>query len=262
MAHFITPEQTAAAGREAGLAGEDLRLNGVAVLTFNRGVVERLEELCDLEDANWLGPHVHPYAGPHVVKRGERNGLGIMVLVPAMGASPFACTVEDLIAGGVDAVFLACAAWSLGPPVSFGDVVVPSFAVGSDGTSIHYGNSAGRIEADPAVVEALATAARRRSATVHVGGNATCEALYRITPEMAASFRQQGCLSMENGEAAVLFAVCRSLGVPGGAIFQPYIDLAEGWNPGRLDDAYQATCRLQADVVLDAALRLHEKKAI
>jgi len=262
VARFIVPEQTVAAGREAGLTDEELRLNGVAILTFNRGIVERLEELCDLKDASWLGPHVHPYAGPRVVKRGERDGLGIMVLVPAMGASPLACTVEDLIAGGIGAVFLACAAWSLGPPVSFGDVVVPSFAVGPDGTSIHYGNSGGRIEADPDVVEALADSARGRGATVHVGGNATCEALYRITPEMAASFRQRGCLSMENGEAAVLFAVCRSLGVPGGAIFQPYIDLAEGWNPGRFDDAYQATCRLQADVVLDAALRLREEKVL
>ena len=83
-----------------------------------------------------------------------------------------------------------------------------------------------------------------------------------VAQRLVESFRDRGCLSMENGEAAVLFAVCRSFGVLGGAIFQPYIDLAEGWNPGRLDDAYQVICRLQADVVLDAALRLHEKKAI
>ena len=258
MKRLITPQQAAAAGRRAGLTDEDLQLDGIAVLTFNRSIVERLGELCDLEDASWLGPHVHPYAGPRVVKRGERDGLGIAVLVPPMGASPLACTLEDLIAGGVRAVFLACAAWSLGPPVSFGDVVVPSFAVGPDGTSIHYGNSEGRMEADPAIVETLAGSASGRGATVHVGGNATCEALYRITPEMAASFRQQGCLSMENGEAAVLFAVCRSLGVPGGVVFQPYVDLTEGWDPSRFDDGYEATCRLQADVVLDAALRLRD----
>jgi len=262
MKTLITPKQTLVAARTAGANDEDLDLSGVAILTFNRGIVDRLGELCDLEDAGWLGPHVHPYAGPRVVKRGERDGLEVMVLVPAMGASPLACSVENLIAGGIDAVFLACAAWSLGPPVSFGDVLVPSFAVGPDGTSIHYGNTAGRIEADPAIVEALADSARSRGATVHVGGNATCEALYRITPEMTASFRQRGCLSMENGEAAVLFAVCRLFGIPGGAVFQPYIDLTEGWNPNRLDDAYEATCRLQAEIVLDAALRLRERKLI
>jgi uridine phosphorylase len=262
MAYLINTEQVTAAARSAGSTAEDLNLSGIAVLTFNRGIVERLEELCDLEDVSWLGPHVHPYAGPRVVKRGERDGFGVMVLVPPMGASPLACTVEDLIAGGIDAVFLACAAWSLGPPVSFGDVLVPSFAVGPDGTSIHYGNTAGRVDANPAVVTALADSARERGATVHVGGNASCEALYRISEEMVEGYRDQGCLSMENGEAATLFAVCRSSGVPGAAVFQPYIDLTEGWNPDRFDDAYEATCRLQAEVVLDAALRLRVEKAI
>lgn len=262
MVRPITPEQTLAAARAAGAKEEDLALSGIAVLTFNRGIVERLEELCALEDADWLGPNVHPYAGPRVVKRGERDGLGVMVLVPPMGASPLACTVEDLASGGIDAVFLACAAWSLGPPVSFGDVLVPSFAVGQDGTSIQYGNFVGRVDANPAVVAALADSARDRGATVHVGGNASCEALYRITSDMVEEYRGRGCVSMENGEAAVLFAVCGLFGIPGGAVFQPYIDLTEGWNPSRFDDAYEATCRLQAEVVLDAALRLRDQKLI
>ena len=86
--------------------------------------------------------------------------------------------------------------------------------------------------------------------------------MYRITPEMADSLRHRGCLSMENGEAAVVFAVCRALGIPGGVIFHPYIDLTEGWNPQRLDDAYQGTCRLQAAIVLDAGHRLRRAGAI
>ena len=44
-------------------------------------------------------------------------------------------------------------------------------------------------------------------------------------------------------------------------LFQPYIDLNEGWNPARLSDqAYRATGRLQADVVLAAADQLMEAK--
>ena len=262
MESLISPAQTLAAAHEAGLTAEDLGLNGIAVLTFNRGVVERLEELAGLNDARWPGPHIHPYAAPHAVKKGAYEGLDVIVLVPPMGASPLACTSEDLIACGIRAIFLACAAWSLGPPVAFGEIVVPSFAVGPDGTSIHYGNPEGHIEADPAVVAALAGSARKRGAAVRVGGNASCEALYRITSEMVETFRQQGCFSMENGEAATLFSICRSLGVPGGAVFQPYIDLTEGWDPRRLDERYQETCRLQADVVLDAALQLRDEGVI
>jgi uridine phosphorylase len=175
-----------------------------------------------------------------------------------MGASPLACTIEDLAACGVGAVFLACAAWSLGPPVRFGDLVVPSFAAGPDGTSVHYGNADQHVDADARVVASLADAARGRSAAVHVGGNASCEALYQVTPEMMDAMRARGCLSMENGEAAVLFAAGHTLDLPSGAIFQPYIDLTEGWNPDRLDETYQAMCRVQAEVVLDATVRLRD----
>jgi len=262
MKHLVDTGQILSAATKLGLGEEDLRLEGIAVLTFSRSVVERLDALCSLQDVKWLGPRVHPYGGPEVVRRGRHEGLDVVVLVPAMGASPLACTIEDLISCGIGAVFLACAAWSLGPPVAFGDVLVPSSAAGPDGTSIHYGNSDERIDADPAVVAALAESARNRGATVYVGGNGTCEALYRITPGMAESFRKRGCLSMENGEAAVLFAVCRSFGIPGGAIFQPYINLAEGWNPDRLDDVYQATCRLQAEATLDAGHRLRREGMI
>ena len=117
---LITPEQALSAARQAGLGDEELRMAGVAVLTFSKAVVDRLEELYGLEDVDWLSPRHHPYAEPHVVKRGAFHGLGATILVPPMGASPLACIIEDLVACGVEAVFLVCAAWSLGSPVQFG----------------------------------------------------------------------------------------------------------------------------------------------
>jgi len=255
--HLITPGQTLAVARQAGLQESQLALSGMAVLIFSRGIMERLIELCDLQDAAWISPLHHPYAAAEIVKRGHFQGLDVMALVPAMGASPMACVAEDLVACGARAVFLACAAWSLGQPVQFGDLIVPSFSVGPDGTSVHYGNAAGRVEADPAVVEALAAAGRERGATVHVGGNASCEALYRITPQMAAAFRGQGCLCMENGEASTLLAMAQALGFVAGVLFQPYIDLTQGWDPAGLREGpYREISRLQAEVVLEAGLRL------
>ena len=256
MTWLITPEQTLSAVRQAGLTDEE-KLAGVAVLTFSKAVVDRLEALCGLEDTAWIAPQHHPYAAAEIVKRGALEGIGITVLVPPMGASPLACIVEDLAACGVQAIFLVCAAWSLGPPVQFGDLIVPAFSVGPDGTSIHYGNTSGQVHADPAVVEVLTAACRELGATVHVGGNASCEALYRITPQMAEGFRERGCLCMENGEASTLFAVTRALGVLGGVLFQPYIELAQGWDPARLrDERYRTACHLQAEVVLEASVRL------
>jgi uridine phosphorylase len=180
-----------------------------------------------------------------------------------MGASPLACIVEDLVACGVRAVFLVCASWSLGAPVRFGDLIVPSFSLGRDGTSIHYSHAEGQVRPAPAVVDTLIAASQARGAQVHVGGNGTCEALYRITPQMVDEYRRQGCLCMENGEASTLFAIGRSLEVLSGALFQPYIDLSQGWDPSRLADRhYRATCRLQAEVVLAASVQLKERRLI
>lgn len=167
---LVTPQQTFSAARRSGLDNERLDLSGVAVMTFSKAVVERLEELCTLVDAEWLSPHHHPYAAPHLVKRGAFRGVEVVALVPAMGASPLACTVEELVACGVEAVFLVCAAWSLGPPVAFGDLIVPSFSLGRDGTSIHYGNGQGKVQAGPEVVNALVEACRALGARYHVGG--------------------------------------------------------------------------------------------
>lgn len=260
MPTFVSARQTLAAARQDGLSEAALNLSGVAVLTFSRGVMEHLESRCGVKEANWLGPQHHPYAAARIVKRGQFEGIEITALVPPMGSSPLACLVEDLAACGVEAVFLDCAAWSLGPPVAFGDLIIPAFSLGPDGTSIHYGNEEGHIQAPPAVVQALAAACRDKGLRHHVGGNATCEALYRITPEMAGRFRQQGCLCMENGEASTLFAVTQTRGILGGVLFQPYIELEQGWNPSRLrSERYRQACQDQAEVVIQASLHLQKQ---
>jgi hypothetical protein len=256
---LITPEQTLTAARLSGPGEKSLGIPGVAVLTFNKSIVDRMGELCGLVDATWLGPHHHPYAAAEIVKHGEYDGVDITLLVPPMGASPLACIAEDLASCGAKGVFLVCAAWSLGTPVQLGDVIVPAYSVGSDGTSIHYGNTSGRVDADPLVVKALDESCRERGARVHVGENASCDALYRITPEMVEKFRNQGCLCMDNGEANTLLAVAHTRGMLAGVLFQPYIELSRGWDPNWLGDRYRATCRLQAEVILDACTALKQR---
>jgi len=263
MRGLITPEQTLSAARQAGLGDEVLKLSGVGVLTFSKAVVDRLQELCGLKDASWIAPQHHPYAAAHIVKRGAFEGLDVIVLAPPMGGSPLACVIEDLIACGVQAIFLVCAAWSLGPPVQFGDLIVPPVSLGPDGTSIHYGNEERAARPVPAVVEALAVTCQEKGIRYHVGGNATCEAMYRITSEMVEEFRRQRCLCMDNGEASTLFAVTRTLDVPGGVLFQPYLELSRGCEPARLrDERYRDTCYLQAEVVLEASARLEQQELL
>jgi uridine phosphorylase len=255
----ITPQQTLKAAGQDGLEDDQLALSGAAILTFSKVVMDRLQERCELKTVQWISSKHHPYNAATMVMRGQYQELGIIAIVPAMGASPLSCIIEDLIACGVRAIFLACAAWSLGPPVEFGNLIVPEFSIGQDGTSLHYGNSTGHITAKQSVVEALVAACHAQEVKVHIGGNATCEALYRITPRMVTDFRKRGCLCMENGEASTVLTMSHVLGFIGGVLFQPYIDLQDGWNPTRIDARYHTTCIVQADVVLDASLRLKEQ---
>jgi hypothetical protein len=262
MVRLISPDQTISTARKAGLGDSEVKMTGIAVLTFSKEVVLRLEERCLLRDAKWISPSHHPYAAPRIVKRGTFQGLDVTVLVPPMGASPLACTLEDLVACGVGAVFLVCAAWSLGPPLKFGDLVVPTFSIGPDGTSIHYGNDEGEVHTKREVIEVFVEACRALDIQYRVGGNGTCEALYRITPQMVEGFRKRGCLCMDNGEANTLISATRMLDVFGGVLFQPYIDLGSGWDPAALStEQYRKACLLQADVVLEAGSRLLQQSA-
>jgi hypothetical protein len=43
-------------------------------------------------------------------------------------------------------------------------------------------------------------------------------------------------------------------------LFQPYIELAQGWNPALLrDQPYRDACRLQAEAVLEASVCLRQQ---
>jgi uridine phosphorylase len=257
MSWLVTAAQTVERAAAMDPKRHPQSLPAVAVLTFSRAVLDRLQALCGLEDMVWLESGRHPYATAQTVKRGIHAGREVVVLVPPMGGSPLACVIEDLAAGGVRAVFLVCAAWSLGGPVKVGDLLIPAVSLGPDGTSIHYGNSDGVAPADPATVRALGQACCERDLRYHVGANGSCEAFYRITAEMADRFRAQGCLCMDNGEASTLYAVSRALGIMGGVLFQPYIDLRQGWRPEWLrDNRYREACERQAEVVLAAMERL------
>ena len=68
---------------------------------------------------------------------------------------------------------------------------------------------------------------------------------------------------MENGEAKALFAAGQDQGVIDGGGFQPYIDLWQGWDPAVLSDSrYAQTCRVQAEVDVEATRRLLSRRTL
>jgi uridine phosphorylase len=256
--YLITPADVE---REALLQGIDrvtLEVPRLILLTFNQSVVQELTQLALMEEWEWPAARFSPAtSAPSKSWRGHIDGEPIAVFVPPMGPSTLTSFCEELIHYGARVIFLLCASWGLGPSrLAEGDIHLPSFAVGIDGTSPHYGNDGWRVEAEPRAFKALAAALHDLKATWKEGGVGSCEAFYRITPALADRFRGQGCLSMENGETAALFALARAHEIPIGVLLQPYMDLEKGWSISYMGEKYGRSGKVQARAAVAASAKL------
>jgi uridine phosphorylase len=258
---LVNPDDVEKEALAQGVSRAELEVSPLVFLTFNRPVVEELTRLCELEEWEWAAARFTPYSPPNKSWRGKFDEEDVAVFVPSMGASPLVSFCEELIHFGARAIFLLCASWGLGKEyLDEGVIQLPSFAVGMDGTSPHYGNLGWRAEAEPRAFKALVSGLDKVGAVWKEGGVGSCEAFYRITPELVDEFRQQGCLSMENGEVAALYSLARERGIPIGVLLQPYIDLEGRWRISYMGEKYAESGRLQAQAAIEAARILLEEK--
>jgi uridine phosphorylase len=256
--YLIYPHDVEEQALAHGADRSTLEVPHLVFLTFNQSVLEELADLANTTEWEWPAARFTPAFSPLFKGwRGKLEDEDIAVFVPHMGPSTLASFGEELIHYGARVIFLLCASWGLGPSyLQEGEIHLPSFAVGMDGTSPHYGNTEGRVEAEPRAFQALGAALHQAGAMWKEGGVGSCEAFYRITPQLADGFRDQGCLSMENGETATLFALARAHEVPIGVLLQPYFDLERGWSLSYTGDKYRESGRLQVRVAIEASRAL------
>jgi uridine phosphorylase len=252
---LISPADVEKQALAQGVERRTLEIPRLVFLTFNQAVLEELAELAHTEEWTWPAARFTPAFSPLFEGwRGRIDEEEIAVFVPPMGPSTLASFCEELIHYGARVIFLLCASWGLGRSyLDEGEIHLPSFAMGIDGTSLHYGNQDWRVEAESRAFRALSAALNEVGATWKEGGVGSCEAFYRITPELADGFRQQGCLSMENGETAALFALARAHQIPIGVLLQPYVDLEQGWSLSYMGEKYEESGRLQVRAAVQAS---------
>lgn len=258
----INPEDVEREALAQGISRIELEVPSLVFLTFNQCILEEFSRVCKLKDWEWPGGRFSP-AYSHFYKswRGTIDPNDIGVFFPPMGASTLVSFCEELIFYGAGVIFLLCASWGLGKEyLQEGQIHLPSFTVGMDGTSPHYGNRDWKTGAEPRAFKALATALDSVGADWKEGGVGSCEAFYRITPELADGFRQQGCLSMENGETAALYCLSKERDIPIGVLLQPYIDLEKGWRISFMGEKYKETGRLQVHAAIEATRILLQEK--
>lgn len=248
---IVNPEDIKKIAVQNGARSNELDIPAVAILTFNRTILRELSVLCSLHEIEWKAAKYTPYSAPLESWQGAFKGIELCVFVPPMGASPLAAFCEELVVYGARIIFLLCASWSLGERyLRKGQIHVPSFAVGLDGTSYHYGNVNYRIDAEPVTHACLVEALETEDIDWKQGGVGCCEAIYRITRQMMEGYRKQGCLSMENGEVAALYTIAKVHGISVGVLLQPYIDLERGYDSSYMGKEYEETCRVQARVAV------------
>lgn len=258
--YAIKPKQIEDDAERTGVPRENLRVPEAVVLTFSDTMGSQLIGLGAMHEWNWPGWRFCPYSSPARSYLGSVKGVEVGLIFPPMGASPVTALCEELAHFGSRLFLLLCASWSLGQDwLARGQIQVPSFAVGLDGTSPHYGNKGFRIHADETTLQALSCSLREMGASWKEGGVGSCEAIYRITPDMIEDYKSTGCLSMENGETAALFALACQKRFNMGVLLQPYIDLTRGWTVSYMDETYRRTCFVQARAAVRTIEKLHEE---
>ena len=250
---IISPDHIKKMANYDGLNNDDFQVPSNVILTFNKGVVDELKKICNLEEWEWKAAKYNQYyRSPKKSWRGKVGSKEIFVVVPPMGASPIAAFSEDLIYFGAERIFLLCASWSLGSNyLDKGQIHLPSFAMGVDGTSIHYMNENGHVKAQRTTLNEFRKVLNMQGADWKMGGVGSCEAFYRICEKMLGYYRKKGCLSVENGEVAALYSIAREYDFPIGVLLQPYIDLEKGIDKSYMGEEYNNTCKMQARVAVE-----------
>ncbi|MFW9785935.1 MAG: hypothetical protein ACFFFB_26860 [Candidatus Heimdallarchaeota archaeon] len=236
-------------------AKEEFACNQYTILLFSNYLLDYLKKKINMESKEWLAPY-HPYASHHLYK-GIYKGIPISVIMPPMGASPIASVAEDLITCGSKVLLLVCGAWGIAQNVKLLDFLIPTHAIGPDGTSLHYGRSPNeKTMINKEIVAIFSEETSKRTENYHIGKNYSMEAFYRIKLKKVIDLQNKGFISMENGELNTLATICSQKQVKFGAIFYSYYNLLENWMVPWFQEDYKKCVELEGKITLATIKRL------
>lgn len=229
------------------------------IIFFSDFLLEYLKEEMKMVHYDWLKPY-HPYASGDFY-RGSYNKIPITAIKPSMGSSTLASVAEDLIYCGAKIILLVCGAWGIGKNVKLLDFLIPTHALGPDGTSIYYGrNTDEETQIDEEIVDLIIRETTKRTENYHVGKNHSKEAIYRLTKNEIVQLQKLDCISMENGELNVLATICQQKNVGFGSIFYSYYNPLEGWRISWEKPDYKNCVELEGEITLAIIKELSKKK--
>lgn len=198
---------------------------------------------------------------------GQIDAERVLVTSHGIGGPSTAICVEELARCGVKTLIRVGTCGGMALTVQGGDVVVATGAIRMEGTSREYLPVEFPAVADFTVTGALAAAARKWGATVHVGVVQCKDSFYgQHSPEDSpvswqlenawSAWIKGGCLASEM-ESAALFVVAAAKGLRAGCVLQAL------WNQERekagLPNVRAAGADTSADIAIEALAHLMEQ---
>ncbi len=233
----------------------DFKINDYAILLFSKSLLDYLIKQAKMESKEWLAPY-HPYASNQIFN-GNFDGISISAIMPPMGASPIASVAEDLITCGAKVLLLVCGAWGIAENVKLLDFLIPTHAIGPDGTSIYYGRKPNDITTiDKEIISVFFDEVKKRTMSYHIGKNYSIEAFYKIDIKQVENLQNNGFVSIENGELNTLAAISNVRNVKFGAIFYSYYNPLEDWIVPWFQEDYKKCVELEGEITLATIKRI------
>ena len=171
---------------------------------------------------------------------------------PLMGAPYAVMCLETLRRWGVRKAFFIGWCGSINAKVHIGDRVVPTAAWIDEGTSIHYGQSAGgSVHPDLALSAMLQQGLQQHQIDSHAGAVWTTDAIYRETPSRVRKFQGIGALAVEM-ELSALFSAAAFYDFPLAALLTVSDELFTfQWRPGFKSEAFERSRRITGDFFVE-----------
>ena len=168
--------------------------------------------------------------GRHPLYEIKVDGKRLAFFHPGIGAPLAIGLMEEMIARGCRKIIACGGCGVLDKEIAVGHLLIPTTALRDEGTSYHYQAPSREIAMDPKAVTAIETVLDRHGLDYLRTKTWTTDAIYRETPEKAAAYRAEGCLTVEM-ETAAFIAVARFRGVDFGQIlYGGDVVTAEAWD--------------------------------
>jgi len=209
-------------------------------------------------EASALGRHAEGLgAGRHFLYNSSLwalAGAKSFLCGPAVGAPMAVMVMETLIAAGGRRFVVLGTCGALARDLTFGDVLMPRWAVGGEGTSRHY-PLANAPRVSPPLYDEVSCALAEHGVSVRSGGVWTTDAPFRETREQVANYRDQGIAAVDMEFSALLtLAAFRRVELVAVMVVSDLLG-GDQWQPGFRAKAFTSAQRMVRQALFDYCLK-------